>query len=83
MNRDRKTIEHSFNVIVLADKTTNMHSVSPHTYKNMLTNNFMTTYKKTIEVSVNAVNREAKAIVKPLKIEDRLKHPAPMKLLSP
>ena len=50
-----------------------MYSVFPHTYKNMLTNNITTTCKKTTEDSVNAVNREAKAIVKPFKIEDRLK----------
>ena len=39
----------------------------------MLTNNITTTYKKMTEASANAINGEAKAIIKPLKIEERLK----------
>ena len=50
-----------------------MYSIPPNAYKTMLTNNITKKYKKTTEESVNAVNSEAKVIVKPWKVEDRLK----------
>ena len=70
--RDVKDIKKSTDVLVFADKTTNIYKVSKDAYQKMLLDNITKTYKKTDEKLKNDIDREAKTIAEKLAIQDRI-----------
>lgn len=72
LDKDAKDIASSPDVLVFADKTTNLYSVKPETYKKLLKENITTTYKKTTASTRLEINKEAKRIAQQLKLEDKM-----------
>ena len=72
LDDDVKQINSSSNVLVFADKTTNLYSVSKETYQKLLNENITKNYKKTDESVKSDINKEAKCIAQKLKLDDRM-----------
>ena len=76
INRGIKAINASSQLLVPADKTTNLYKVEKEDYERLLRNNITQKYKK-VECSVmSAINSEAKAIATKLNLEDRIEQMA-------
>ena len=72
MEQDKKKINECEDVIVQADKTSNLYKMSPDQYKKLLLENITTEYKKTDEDKVSKTNEEAAKITDKLDISDRV-----------
>ena len=72
LTADIKKINETKSLIIPADKTTNMYSMSVDDYQKLLTENISSTYKKCDDAIVKSINTEAKSIAKDLKIDDRV-----------
>ena len=57
---DTKRIYNSKKIFIFADKTINLYSTSFTNYKKLTTNNIMQIYKKSPEITMNNINKEAK-----------------------
>ena len=64
--KEVKEVNKSDNLIIAADKTSNMYEVPPEKYKKLMRDNITQQYKKVDEV-VDDINKEAKMITKKLK----------------
>ena len=62
----------SQNIIVPADKTTNLYGVEIDNYKKLLRDNITATYQQTEDSKVAKINKEAKTIASKLKLDDRI-----------
>ena len=71
---DINNIDSSENLLIFADKTTNIHEMTPWTVKNILTNNVTKTYRKAERSTQLNIDREAKTISKTLQLEKRMEH---------
>ena len=60
------------NLLIPADKTTNLYKVTPQQYGKLLAENINKTYKKSERNTVLQVNREAKDIAKSFNLDDRI-----------
>ena len=69
---DVKDIKKATDVLVFADKTTNIYRVSTDAYQKLLHDNITKTYKKTDEKLKNNINKEAKEIAKKLGLDNRM-----------
>ena len=69
---DVKTIRNSTNVIVPADKTTNLYRMSVADYSKLLNDNITAKYKKTSADTVSDINNEAKTIARELQLDSRI-----------
>ena len=67
-----KDIKSEKNLLICADKTTNIYKVSTQTYKKLLTENINKDYQKSSPTKVEEINNEAKRIACELEIGDRI-----------
>ena len=72
LNHDIKNIKESKDIIVFADKTTNMYNVSKGNYRKILLENVTKSYQKSRSPLVDNINDEAAKLMVDLKIEDRM-----------
>ena len=69
---DVKKIKESHNLIVAADKTTNLYEMSVNNYKKLLKNNVTLLYQKADDSVLKNINAEAKLIAQSLQLDDRI-----------
>ena len=67
-----RKIHETQDVIIKADKSRNLYSVPIQQYNELLHNNITTEYKKTDDIHVKNVNKEASNIAKNIKLADRI-----------
>ena len=72
LNKDVKEIKRSNDVLVFADKTTNIYPVPKNTYKKLLKENITKDYKKTANPICNTINEEAADLSVSLNLEDKM-----------
>ena len=72
LRRDVRDIRSSENVLVFADKSTNLYEVDKDTYSKLLNDNITHTYKKTHNGAIDTIDREAKRIASTLGLSDRM-----------
>ena len=71
LKEDCNRIKQSKEVIVNADKTSNMYGIPYETYKTHLRNNITKDYKKSSNNKVNQTNKEAAQIAKKLNVAEK------------
>ena len=69
--KDVKSIKENKNLLVSADKTTNLYEMEKEAYSKLLQENITKTYKRSRK-GTQEVNREAKVIAKKLKLVDKM-----------
>ena len=72
LNNDVTAIKESDNVLVFADKSTNIYDVTPNRYMNILKDNITKDYRKCNEDKAMIIDKEAKKIASDLKLHDRV-----------
>ena len=72
LNEDVKTIKNTSELLINADKSSNIYKMTKEDYKKHLENNITKTYKKSNRSKIKAINRDAKKIAKKLEIDDRV-----------
>ena len=72
LSNEVKNIRNSPNVIVPADKTSNMYEMKKEDYEKLLKDNVTKDYKKAGSSAVKKVNNCAKVIASSLKLESKL-----------
>ena len=72
MKDDIIKIKSSLNVLIPADKTTNMYKQTPKEYKKLLRNNVTKTYRKAPPRLEKAINLEAKEIAQNINLDNRI-----------
>ena len=72
LNKDAKAINDSKELLIPADKTTNLYKVTPQQYNKLLAENITKTYRKSDLNAIHNVNQEAKVIAKSFKLEDKI-----------
>ena len=69
---DINKIKSSLNVLIAADRTTNMYELTPKEYKKLLRNNVTKTYRKAPPRLEKTINLEAKEIAQNINLDDRI-----------
>ena len=72
LKNDVKSIKASKKLTVCADKSPNLYEMDVNEYKKMLANNITTSYKKSNTNNKAAIDREARHIVEPLGLTNRV-----------
>ena len=72
LSDDVKNIRNSKDLLVFADKSTNLYDVTASKYRSLLKDNITKDYKKCSEQEVNHIDKEAKKIAAELKLHDRV-----------
>ena len=72
MKKDIKDIKQCNQLIVPADKSSNLYKMSKEDYNNYLTNNITRAYKKTNDAKKELINKKAFDIAKKLDLDDRM-----------
>jgi hypothetical protein len=72
MKEDLNKMKTMEQVIVKADKTSNLYLIKPEEYKKLLANNITADYKKSNEDMVDKINIEAAKIARSLKLDGRI-----------
>jgi hypothetical protein len=72
LNNDVRDINASTNVLVPADKTTNLYSMSAESYKKLRDEKVTKSYNKSSCDTTTGIDREGKAIAKKLDLADRM-----------
>ena len=72
LKEDIKKVRESPNMLVFADKSTNVYELKPEDHQKFLQNNITKTYKKASEMIEHEINLEAKQIAEKLELEDRI-----------
>ena len=72
LKEDIKKVRESPNMLVFADKSTNVYELKPEDHQKFLQNNITKTYKKASEMIEHEINLEAKEIAEKLELEDRI-----------
>ena len=72
LKNDMREICKSENVLVFADKSTNLYSVKKETYDKILTKNITKSYKRVSDDVAKNINKEAKLIAHDLKLEEKM-----------
>ena len=62
----------SQNIIIPADKTTNLYGIEIDNYKKLIWDNIKATYQKTEDLTVAKIDKEAKATASKLKLDDHI-----------
>ena len=70
--KDVKEINNSSDLLIAADKTTNLYSMKKESYEKLLRENITKTYKKADESIKPRIDRNAKAIATKLKLEEKV-----------
>ena len=79
IQKDVKTIRNSKQIYVAADKTTNYYKLNKNEYIKLKENSIRKTYKKNNYTVIDSINKEAKQIVKKLKLDKKLINQLPLK----
>ena len=79
IQKDVKTIRNSKQIYVAADKTTNYYKLKKNEYIKLKENSIRKTYKKNNYTVIDSINKEAKQIVKKLKLDKKLINQLPLK----
>ena len=79
IKKDIKKIRNSKQVFVAADKTTNFYKLQLNEYTKVKENSIRKLYKKSNKNVINIINKEAKEIVKELKLENKIINQLPLK----
>ena len=74
LTEDINNIRSSENLLIFADKTTNLYEMTLEQYQTILTNNVTKTYQKTERSIQLNIDRKAQTISKTLQLEKRMKH---------
>ena len=72
LSNDVKNIKKNPKSLIPADKTNNLYELTTEEYNKLLIENISKTYKKTNVSAKNAINTEAKAIVKDINLDKRI-----------
>lgn len=72
LSKDVKGVQSSANILVPADKTTNLYSVPKEAYKKLLDDNITKAYKKTSPGTKRDIDRSGSAIASSLRLADRM-----------
>ena len=72
VTKDVRYIAKSENVLVSADKTTNLYSISGNAYRKLLNENITKAYKKSSDNSKQVIDRKGKGIASSLGLVDRM-----------
>lgn len=72
LREDVERIKKSKDIIVTADKTRNLYTVSKDQYDKLLRNNITKTYKPAAAHTYDDINREAQQIARTLELDDRV-----------
>ena len=72
LKKNIQDIKKCKDLLISADKTTNIYKVSANTYKKLLTDNITKDYKQTTHATVKQINTEARAIAAELELGDRI-----------
>ena len=72
LKEDIKKVRESPNMLVFADKSTNVYELKPEDHQKFLQNNITKTYKKASEMIEHEINLEANEITEKLELEDRI-----------
>ena len=74
MKKDIQKIKRSKEIIVEADKTSNLYSIKPEDYSRHLLNNITTEYSKSTPTATNRINMEAarNSIARNLELDERI-----------
>ena len=72
LKEDIKIVKQSTNVVISADKSTNINGMEKDDYNLYLRKNITKAYKKTDRGKFQSINHEAKKIVEKLSIDDRV-----------
>ena len=72
LKEDIKKVRESPNMLVFADKSTNVYELKPEDHQKFLQNKITKTYKKASEMIEHEINLEAKEIAEKLELEDRI-----------
>ena len=72
MSNDIRLIRESPDVIISADKTSNLYSISPEVYLKHLRDNITSEYSRSSPVHLDNINREAAGVARKLNIDDRV-----------
>ena len=72
VNKDIYMINKDPLLFIPADKSNNLYKVSKDTYSKLLQDNITKSYKKSNVTLINNINKEAKAIVSELKLDDEI-----------
>ena len=70
LTKDINNIKSSENLLIFADKTTNLYEMTPEQYKTIRTNNVAKTYWKAERSTQITIDREEKTISKTLQLEN-------------
>ena len=79
IKNDVKMIRNSKKIIVAADKTTNYYKIQLDEYNKLKEKSIRKNYKKSNNTVINNINKEAKEIIKELKLENKLINQLPLK----
>ena len=74
LNKDKKEIQKSNNILVFADKTNNLYEIKKENYCKVLNDNVTQTYKKSDPILTKKINKEAQQIAKTYRVENRMEH---------
>ena len=72
LNEDVKGIKNTNELLINADKSSNIYIMTKEDYKKHLENNITKTYKKSNRNKMKTINRDAKKIAKKLEIDERV-----------
>ena len=72
LKADVARVRESPNILVFADKTSNIYELTPDQHKKLILENITKTYEKTTPKVLHAINSEAKFISEELKLSDRI-----------
>ena len=72
MSEDLKSLQNKNQVIVFADKTTNLYKMDMDNYNKLLRENITKKYKKTPANATDEINQNAKSVAAPLQVADRM-----------
>ena len=72
MKSDILDIDSSPNVLIFADKTSNIYNATPEEYNNLLKDNIKKSYKKSLNCLEKAVNMKTKNMAKKIQLSDRI-----------
>ena len=72
LKQDVETMKNNKELLINADKSSNIYKMDKDTYNKYLTENINKTYKKSNRNKVNKINIEARKIATKVKIDDRV-----------
>ena len=79
---DINNIKLNPNILVFADKTSNIYQITPENHQKILRHNISNNYEKAPKNLENAINLEAQNIAKKINVDARIESVAPAQLVQ-